>query len=360
MSGFEDYTFSYAGGEKKTFYLAAGPKEGPLLIFVHGWPAIGLTWKPQIQAFSALGFRVIAPDMPGYGGSSARKKTEDYSLESINNGMVALLEHLGREDAVWVGHDWGCGAVWSFAEHYPEKCVGVCGMAVPARVIELGLEEEVKFVNREMYPVDKFPYGQWDYQRFYQLDFEKATEFFDKDPAAFIRAGYSKGKPDALGKPSFTSQVVSAGGWFGGIEKPDPAWKQIPSENVVIDEDVFEALVKAMEKTSFWGADAWYANHDTNRKYFFDKAKNDGYLHMPTLFIEAKFDTVCDTVNSRLTEPQRKYCTNLTETSIDAGHWVPQEKPVEVNAVLARWLVEACPKHWPGYWGNKGFIKSKV
>lgn len=48
----------------------------------------------------------------GYGGSSARKVTEDYSLESINNGMVALLQHLGREDAVWVGHDWGCGAVW--------------------------------------------------------------------------------------------------------------------------------------------------------------------------------------------------------------------------------------------------------
>lgn len=189
-------------------------------------------------------------------------------------------------------------------------------MAVPAHVIELGLEEELKTVNREMYPEDKFPYGQWDYQRYYQLDFEKATAFFDKDPAAFLRVGYSKGKPENLGKPAFTSQVVSAGGWFGGIEKPDPSWRQIPSSAMCIEEDVYEALVKAMEKTGFWGGDAWYANHDANRKYFLEKAKNNGYLHMPTLFIEAKYDTICDTVNSRLAEPQRKYCTNLTEASI--------------------------------------------
>lgn len=59
------------------------------------------------------------------------------------------------------GHDWGCGAVWSFAEHYPTRCIGAAGLAVPSHVIEQGLEELMKFVNREIYPEDKFPWAQW-------------------------------------------------------------------------------------------------------------------------------------------------------------------------------------------------------
>ncbi|KAK4630920.1 Bifunctional epoxide hydrolase 2 [Fulvia fulva] len=354
----EEHEFTWA--EKKTAYLAAGPKEGPLLIFIHGWPAIGYTWKPQLETFASLGFRGIAPDMPGYGGSSARKVTEDYSLEEINNSMVALLGHLGRDEAVWIGHDWGCGAVWSFAEHYPEKTTAVCGMAVPSHIIELGLEQEVKYVNREMYPKDKYPYGQWDYQQFYVESFDKATAWFDKDPAAFLRAGYSKGNPASLGQPAFTSQVRAQGGWFGGVAEPDPKWKQIPAENICIDEETYQKLVEAMAKTGFFGADSWYANHERNRKYYDEKAKHEGRLKMPVLFVEAKFDTICDTVNSRLAEPMRKMCDKLTECSIDSGHWVAQEKPTEVNGVIARWIVEEVPTAWPGYWGNKGFIKSKV
>lgn len=64
MAPYEEHIVTYGDG-KKIFYNAAGPANGPLLIFVHGWPAIGKLWKPQIDAFSAMGFRVIAPDMPG-------------------------------------------------------------------------------------------------------------------------------------------------------------------------------------------------------------------------------------------------------------------------------------------------------
>ena len=64
MAPYEQHEVAY-GEDKKIFYHAAGPANGPLLIFVHGWPGIGKLWKPQIDAFSAMGFRVIAPDMPG-------------------------------------------------------------------------------------------------------------------------------------------------------------------------------------------------------------------------------------------------------------------------------------------------------
>lgn len=66
MTTIEEHDFTHGiGGKKTTFYLAAGPHEGPLLIFVHGWPTIGKIWKSQLVAFASLGFRAVAPDMPG-------------------------------------------------------------------------------------------------------------------------------------------------------------------------------------------------------------------------------------------------------------------------------------------------------
>lgn len=64
MSTLEEHEFIF-GTQKKTFYLAAGPQDGPLLVFIHGWPTIAKTWQHQLKAFALLGFRVVAPDMPG-------------------------------------------------------------------------------------------------------------------------------------------------------------------------------------------------------------------------------------------------------------------------------------------------------
>lgn len=101
------YTVSSISYSDKTIqYISAGPNNGPLMIFLHGWPAIASTWKPQLECFANLGFRVVAPDMPGYGGSTANKVTEDYSMESINEGLVELLKAQKKEKAVWLGHDW--------------------------------------------------------------------------------------------------------------------------------------------------------------------------------------------------------------------------------------------------------------
>jgi soluble epoxide hydrolase/lipid-phosphate phosphatase len=104
MAQLEDHSFEY-GAEvtKRLSYHATGPVQGPLLIFIHGWPAIGKTWKAQLQTFASLGFRCVAPDMPGYGRSTARKVIEDYSQEEINTAMLELLNHVKREKAVWIG-----------------------------------------------------------------------------------------------------------------------------------------------------------------------------------------------------------------------------------------------------------------
>ena len=110
MAFLERHDFVYNDGseESKTIhYLATGNRDGPLLIFVHGFPGIGRTWLSQLTAFSSLGFRVVAPDMPGYGKSSASKDVTNYSTKRLSAGLLALLGDTGRDSAVWVAHDWG-------------------------------------------------------------------------------------------------------------------------------------------------------------------------------------------------------------------------------------------------------------
>ncbi|THW45521.1 alpha/beta-hydrolase [Aureobasidium pullulans] len=337
MPSFSEHDLVYEDGGKTLHYLTAGPEDGELIVFMHGWPGIGKTWHNQLTDFSQRGFKVVAPDMPGYGGSTARKVASDYAQEQVIKAMLALLKHLGRNQAIWVAHDWGCGTLWTLARTHPEVFKAACGMTVPYGVLELGLDEALKYVNRDIYPEDQYPWGQWSYQAYYEQEFEKATAWFDKDPRGFLKAGFTKGNPKGVGKPGPLSRTVEDGGWMGGAEKPIPA-SMIPDEYVTIDKETLDELVAAMEKTGFWPGNAWYMNHKANRAFNLENQKNNAHLKFPVLFIEAGYDTVCDTVSSTLAEPQKELCEDLTFVSIAAGHFVPVEKPQEVNSAIAEWL----------------------
>jgi pimeloyl-ACP methyl ester carboxylesterase len=99
---------TFVSSRHTTHYLEAGPADGPLMMFLHGWPGIGLLWRAQIEAFASEGWRCIAPDMRGYGGSSAPTDSEAYALNEIVDDMVELHDHLGASPAIWIGHDLGC------------------------------------------------------------------------------------------------------------------------------------------------------------------------------------------------------------------------------------------------------------
>ena len=87
-------------------------------------------------------------------------------------------------------------------------------------------------------------------------------------------------------------------------------------------------------------------NHLANAEYA-KTAQNGNSLAMPVLFLAAQYDYVCECTHSRLAEPMRTYCRNLTEETICSGHWLAQEKPGEVNAALVKWLATAVPGVWP-------------
>ncbi len=323
-----------------THYLAAGPEDGPLLIFVHGWPELGLSWRHQLPVFGGLGFRAIAPDMRGYGQSSTYQEISAYAQSEVVADMLELLAGLGRSAAVWIGHDWGSPTVWSLARLHPERCLGIANLCVPYFVLENGLSGLLPLIDRTIYPVAEFPYGQWDYIKFYEENFSRATAVFEADPYRTVKLLFRQGDPAGAGLPAFTARVRQSGGWFGPLE----AAPDLPLDEDVVSEDDARRYAEALGRNGFFGPDAYYMNHAANAAFVASATET---LAMPVLFLHARYDYVCETVQSQLAEPMRRRCPALDEEVIDSGHWMAQEKPRVVNAALCRWLVHAVPTHWP-------------
>jgi soluble epoxide hydrolase/lipid-phosphate phosphatase len=346
-----EHDVSYDDGAKTIHFLASGPSSGPLIIFLHGWPAIGLTWKRQIQAFASLGFRAIAPDMPGWGKSSHRRVVSDYTQEALVEGMLALLSANDRPSAVWVAHDWGAGVASSVAAQHPEVIRALVLLCIPYKSAELGLDHLVSLVDRDLYPEDEYPYGQWDYMAYYEEHFDKCITDFEANLPGLCKAVFMPPPPEGqsvedISKPAFTSIIRRNGGLFGG--NPAPPADSLPAP--LLEDEIYNAFVKATQETGVWPGCAYYLNHKANAAYN-SEAPNGGNLGQdkPVLFIHAKFDAICTTLTSRLAEPMREGCANLTEVTINAGHNLIFEKPHEVNAVIARFVLEEAKDSWPGY-----------
>ena len=322
-----------------SFYLSCGSRDATPVIFVHGWPELSISWRHQLPVMAGLGFRAIAPDMRGYGRSNVYGRHEDYAQEQIVADMIELLDALGAEKAVWVGHDWGAPVVWGLAQHHPDRCHGVANLCVPYIPGGFAVETILPLADRIVYPEGQFPAAQWDYQLFYRESFEAARAGFDANPRAFVKLAFRSGDPSGKGKPAVTAFTRANGGWFGpGQPAPD-----VPRDPAVLSEEDENRYTAALERNGFFGPDSWYMNGQANMAY---AARAKARLEMPVLFLHAAYDYICETIDSRLPEPMRANCANLTEVVVPSGHWMAQEKPVQVNAALARWLGAQLPVLW--------------
>ncbi|MEQ1888245.1 MAG: alpha/beta hydrolase [Alphaproteobacteria bacterium] len=325
-----------------TFYLSCGNAEATPIIFVHGWPELSISWRHQLPVFAGLGFRAIAPDMRGYGRSSTYARHEDFALEQIVADMIELLDSLGAKKAIWVGHDWGSPVVWAIAQQHPDRCHGVANLCVPYIPQGLSVESMLALVDRKIYPEDKFPAGQWDYQLFYRENFKTACAGFEANIRNTVKLLFRAGNPDGKGKPAFTAAVRANGGWFGPGATPAP---DFPRDTSVLSEEDESRYVAALTRNGFFGPDSWYMNGPANAAYA-ERARANWRLMMPVLFLHGAHDYVAETVESRLAEPMRAHCPNLSETIVLSGHWMAQEKPLDVNAALAKWLAGQFPALW--------------
>jgi pimeloyl-ACP methyl ester carboxylesterase len=328
-----------------TFYLSCGAGDGVQnatpIIFVHGWPELSISWRHQLPVFGGLGLRAIAPDMRGYGRSSVYARHEDYAQEQIVADMIELLDSLGAQKAIWVGHDWGSPVVWNIAQNHPQRCHGIASLCVPYLPNAFTAEHAIALADRKLYPEDKFPAAQWDYQLFYRESFAAAAAGFEGNVRGSVKLLFRSGNPAGKGKPAVTSFVRANKGFFGrGGVAPD-----VPRDPAVLSEEDENRYTAALERNGFFGPDSWYMNAPADAAYA-ERARAGWQLNMPVLFVHAAYDYVCETLDSPAATPMRAHCDNLTEVVVQSGHWMAQEKPVAVNAALATWLAAQLPRLW--------------
>ncbi len=324
---------SFRSTRHTTCYWQSGPIDGPLLIFLHGWPGIGLMWRAQIEAFAAEGWHCVAPDMRGYGGSSAPQGSKAYALKEIVDDMAELHDHLGGRPAIWVGHDLGSPVAGALAAHHARRSRGVVLTSVPYFPQGFALSSLLPLIDRKLYPADQYPDGQWSYYRFYLTHFDQTVTDFDADIAATLAVIYRPGDPGSVGKVYRSALIAQRGGWFASAHRapsmpPDPAlW---PAAD-------FDTAVEAFRGTGFRPANAWYLNDSANTAYA-HAAPDGGRLHQPVLFINGDFDGLCDITRCRLGEPMRGACPDLSVTNLAAGHWLPLERKSETIQAIRSWL----------------------
>jgi pimeloyl-ACP methyl ester carboxylesterase len=97
--------------------LAHGPDDGPLVLLLHGFPELARSWRSQLPALAGAGFRAVAPDLRGYGGTERRGP---YDTATLAADVAGLVRALGRERATVVAHDWGGVIGWSAAARHPD------------------------------------------------------------------------------------------------------------------------------------------------------------------------------------------------------------------------------------------------
>src|ERR1700712_5008320 len=188
---------------------------GPLVLLCHGFPESWYSWRHQIDALADAGFHVVAPDMRGYGQTEAPEAIDQYTLLHLIGDMVGLLDALGEETAVIVGHDWGAPVAWHAALLRPDRFRAVIGLSVPYRP------------RGKVRPTTVMP--RTDQAVFYQLYFQQpgvAEADLEADVRASVRATLMRIAGEAPAPPIGFAMVPIAEGMRGRADAgaPLPAW----------------------------------------------------------------------------------------------------------------------------------------
>ncbi|KAK9292293.1 hypothetical protein L1049_020257 [Liquidambar formosana] len=107
--------------------------QGPVVLFLHGFPELWYTWRHQILALASLGYRAVAPDLRGYGDTEAPASVAGYTCLHVVGDLIALIEELGEEQVFVVGHDWGAMIAWYLCLFRPDRVKAFVCLAVPFR-----------------------------------------------------------------------------------------------------------------------------------------------------------------------------------------------------------------------------------
>ena len=299
-------------------YAEAG--RGPLVLFCHGWPESWYSWRHQLAAVSAAGFRCVAPDMRGYGSTQAPEPIDQYTLLHLVGDMAELVKALGESHAVIVGHDWGAPVAWHAAQWRPDLFHAVCGMSVPFT--------PPGYVD-VLTALEKMGISDFYLQYFQKPGVAEAE--LQKDIRNSLRRLYFAASGDHEEKGKGFARVTTGALLGNTVDPPKlPAW---------LSEADLDYYVQEFSRTGFRGGLNWYRN--LRRNWELDAPWRGQPIRQPSLFIAGSRDGVLRFPWTQVQlDNYPKTLPGLRGSHIleGPGHWVQQERPAEVNKLLIEFL----------------------
>jgi len=266
--------------------VEAGPKSGPPVILLHGFPEFWYGWRKQIPALAEAGFRVIVPDQRGYNLSDKPKGVKAYRVDELTDDIVGLVNALEYEKVNLVGHDWGAVAAWMMGIRNPERLhrLGIMNVPHPA-VMKRFLQRDPEQLRRSWYVF------------LFQLPWLPEKGMRAKNWRGAERVLRGSGKIH-----TFTNRDIA---------EYKKAWSQPGAMTAMIN---------------------WYRAAFRYRSW----APKDGRVKVPTLMLWGMKDFA---LSHRMARPSLDYCDEgklvLFE---DATHWVQLDAAEEVNKLLVEFL----------------------
>jgi pimeloyl-ACP methyl ester carboxylesterase len=268
--------------------VAAGPRNGPVVILLHGFPEFWYGWQNQIGPLADAGFRVIAPDQRGYNISSKPRGITAYKVSELTSDVIAIIDQLGKDRVCAVGHDWGATIAWSVAIQHADRVIRLAILNVPHPAV---LERNVRTNPR-----------QW-LRSWYGLFFQ-----IPRLPEFLISAnGFWLGKRSLI--------LTSRPGTFAAenLARHVEAWSQPGAMTAMLN---------------------WY-----RALFWFAPKFADPQVHMPTHILWGKKDAF---LLAEEAQESVEYCAEGKLTYFpDATHWLQHEEPERMNELLIEFFSQS-------------------
>ncbi|MEM8547281.1 MAG: alpha/beta hydrolase [Pseudomonadota bacterium] len=301
-------------GEVTLAVHAAG--SGPTVVLSHGFPELAYSWRFQIEPLIAAGYRVLAPDLRGYGGSDKPHGVGAYGIDKLIGDLTGLLDHFECQDAVFVGHDWGALLGWQMALLAPERMRAWAALNIPFAPRR---DQDPMVLSRQLLGDD-----------FYIVNFQDSDEAdraFDADPERFLRAMYRRLPATRV---AFEKLPIDQRHAFSMLREMR---KDVLPGTALFDDATLAVYVDAFRAGGFTPPINWYRNWSANWRRLEGVPQQ---VKVPTLFIGADDDVL---IAPQHIETMRRYVDDLEVHVLkNCGHWTQQEQPEAVNQLLLDWL----------------------